>query len=364
MNPGGVGRELSAAGVTDPRLRAAYQLCRRLNARHGKTYYLATLLLPPAKRPYVHALYGFARYADDMVDDLGPAEDAPDRAGRFRAWSEEFVADLERGDSDDPICRAVIDTIRRWRIPASHFAAFLDSMRMDLAVTSYPTFDDLARYMWGSAAVIGLQMLPILGRADESIEWEQIEPRAADLGVAFQLTNFLRDIGEDLRRGRIYLPQDSLRAFGVDRARLTHAVRTGHPDGRVRGLISAEIDRARNYYRRAAPGIELLHPTSQDCLRTALRLYGGILDEIERAGFNVFSRRIAVPRRRRASAAGRGLVGAWTARRIGGLSAPGRRGRSTAAEPYPRRERQQYHREAEQQVLDRCVRDPQADNRV
>lgn len=323
MNPGGVGRELSAAGVTDPRLRAAYQLCRRLNARHGKTYYLATLLLPPAKRPYVHALYGFARYADDMVDDLGAARETSERAGRFGAWSREFLADLERADSDDPVCRAVIDTIRRWRIPRSHFAAFLDSMRMDLAVTTYPTFDDLSRYMWGSAAVIGLQMLPILGRADESIGWDDIETHAAELGIAFQLTNFLRDIGEDLHRGRIYLPQDSLRAFGVDRGRLSWAARSGRPDVHVRGLIAAEIDRARDFYRRAAPGIELLHPTSRDCLRTAYRLYGGILDEIEAAGFNVFDRRIAVPRRRRARVAARGLIGAWTARRQrGGRAIP------------------------------------------
>ena len=211
------GAALSAAGIADPRLRAGYELCRRLNAVHGRTYYLATLLLPPAKRPYVHALYGFARHADDIVDDLAASAGPEERAARFSAWSRDFVDDLDWGESGDPVCRAVIDTIRRWDIPRSYFADFLDSMRMDLTVTEYATFDDLSKYTWGSAAVIGLQMLPILGRADDSVGWEALEPYAIDLGVAFQLTNFLRDVAEDLRLGRIYLPQDSLAAFGVDR---------------------------------------------------------------------------------------------------------------------------------------------------
>jgi phytoene synthase len=303
----GSARELSAAGITDPRLRDGYRICRRLNAAHGRTYYLATLMLPLAKRPYVHALYGFARYADDMVDRLAGDE----RAEQFAAWSEEFVTDLDWGESGDPVCRAVIDTIERWDIPRTYFADFLDSMRMDLTVTEYATFDDLSRYMWGSAAVIGLQMLPILGRADDETAWDVLEPYAVDLGMAFQLTNFLRDIGEDLRLGRIYLPQDSLGTFGVDRDRLLR----GRVDGPIRNLLAFEIARARDLYRRAAPGIDLVHPTSRDCLRTALTLYSGILDEIERADYDVFGSRIAVPVRRRARVAARGLTGAWSSRR-------------------------------------------------
>jgi 15-cis-phytoene synthase len=301
---------LVAAGITSRHLANGYQLCRRLNAAHGKTYYLATLLLPPAKRPYVHALYGFARYADDIVDGFGP-----DRADRFEAWSAEFLADLELGTSVYPVCRAVIDTISRWDIPHSYFADFLSAMRSDLTATSYQTHDDLAAYMWGSAAVIGLEMLPILGRADPTIDREVLEPYAADLGIAFQLTNFLRDIAEDLARGRVYLPQESLSRFGVDRDRLCRAVRAGAVDEPIRNLLAAEIARTRDLYLRAVPGIELVHPTSRDCLRTAAALYSRILDEIEAADYNVFGGRLTVPVGRRAGVAARGLVGALVARR-------------------------------------------------
>ena len=302
-------RALLAAGITSHHLAEGYQLCRRLNATHGKTYYLATLLLPPAKRPYVHALYGFARYADDIVDGFGA-----DRTARFEAWSAEFLADLELGRSAHPVCRAVIDTIGRWDIEHSYFADFLGAMRSDLTTTGYETYDDLAAYMWGSAAVIGLEMLPILGRADTSIGREVLEPYAADLGIAFQLTNFLRDIAEDLARGRVYLPQESLSAFGVDRDRLRRAVRAGAADEPIRNLLAAEIARTRDLYLRAVPGIELVHVASQDCLRTAVALYSRILDEIEAADYNVFRGRVTVPIARRVGVAARGLAGALVAR--------------------------------------------------
>ena len=122
-------QELAAAGIADPALRSAYLLARRLNAAHGKTYYLAALLLPPAKRPHVHALYGFARYADDIVDDLDPAIGVQQRADRFTRWSEAVLADLDRGWSSDPICRALLHTIETWQLPRSYFADFLHSMR-------------------------------------------------------------------------------------------------------------------------------------------------------------------------------------------------------------------------------------------
>jgi 15-cis-phytoene synthase len=304
-------RELDAAGITDARLRASYATCRQLNARHGRTYYLATLLLPAAKRPYVHALYGFARYADDIVDELDPS--APDgvREKRFAVWSCAVLADLERGRSHDPVAAAVLDTIGTWGQPTSYFADFLASMRADLTVTEYETFDDLRRYMWGSAAVVGLQMLPILGRADPQTPWATLEPAAVDLGIAFQLTNFIRDVGDDLQRGRIYLPQESLREFGVDRERL----RRHRIDTPIRRLLAHEIERTREFYRRAEPGIALVHPSSRPCLRVASRLYGEILDAVERNDYDVFSRRATVPRRRRAVVGARGLIAAgWTRR--------------------------------------------------
>lgn len=294
-------RELDAAGIREPSLRAAYELCRRLNASHGKTYYLATLLLPPAKRPHVHALYGFARYADELVDDL----DSPDPAALV-AWSDRFLHDLSRGESADPVARAVIHTARTWDIPADTFCAFLDSMQMDITVTGYPTYADLERYMYGSAAVIGLQMVPIL---------EPLDARAADyartLGEAFQLSNFVRDVGEDLRRGRVYLPQEDLDRFGVTRADLAPGPTPPH----VVDLLRFEIARTRRLYDAARPGIDLLHPSSRDCIRTAFTLYAGILDAVEQADYQVLDRRVSVPLPRRLRVALPALVRARRARR-------------------------------------------------
>ena len=313
-------RELDAAGIGDPRLRASYEACRRLNAAHGKTYYLATLLLPAAKRPYVHALYGFARYADETVDDLASTLGAEQKADQLQRWGDAFLGDLRAGrDSADPICHAVIDTTRRWAIPIGHFEDFLASMRMDLTVSSYPTYADLTGYMHGSAAVIGLQMTPILGPlADVAYGY------AADLGVAFQLTNFLRDVGEDLRRGRLYLPLADLELFGVSRAGLA----AGIVDDRTRDLLAFEVARTRALYRRAEPGIALLDPTSQDCVRTAFDLYGGILGEIERAGYHVLDRRVSVGLARRAAVTAPAL---WRARRARRAPTQGRWASAPAA---------------------------------
>ena len=302
------GRELDAAGISDPSLRASYEACRRLNAQHGKTYYLSTLLLPAAKRPYVHALYGFARYADEIVDDLASTLTDQQKADWLICWGEQFVADVAAGGSAHPISRAVVDTVHRWDIPMAYIDAFLASMRMDLTVTSYATYEDLMVYVYGSAAVIGLEMVPVL---EPLVPREVADPYAADLGVAFQLSNFLRDVGEDLQRGRVYLPLEDLAAFGVSREQLEEGV----VDARVRRLMAFEVARTRELYRTAAQGVRLLHPTSRPCIETALALYGGILDEIEKADYQVLGQRVRVGRGRRAAVAGPGLVRAWRARR-------------------------------------------------
>jgi 15-cis-phytoene synthase len=288
-------------------LAASYATCRRLHASYGRTYYLATLLLPAWKRPYVHALYGFARYADEIVDDLGSTLSDDEKAAALKTWGDRFLAGEPAPDAraEHDVLPAVRDTIRRWSIPLEHFETFLESMRMDLTVTEYETFEDLQTYVYGSAAVIGLQMVPILEpRVPVAYEY------ARDLGVGFQLANFLRDVGEDLARGRIYLPQESLRLFGVDRERLERGI----VDGPIRRLLAHEIARCRELFRNAEPGIRLLHPTSQDCIRTAFTLYGGILDEIERADYQVLDRRVSVPMRRRLAVAAPGLLRAARAR--------------------------------------------------
>jgi 15-cis-phytoene synthase len=209
------------------------------------------------------------------------------------------------------VLAAVTDTAHRYAIDPAHFADFMASMRMDTTVTEYATFDDLGRYVHGSAAAIGLQMLPILGT---TVPREEAEEPAAALGVAFQLTNFLRDVGEDLDRGRVYLPSEELAAFGVDRELLTWCRRTRRPDARVRRALAHLIAHTRAVYRRAAPGVGLLEPVSRACVACAFTLYRGILDQIEAADYHVLHRRVSVPRRTRAAVAVPALVRALAAR--------------------------------------------------
>ncbi len=297
-------RELDAAGITDPGLRADYTECRRLNAQHGRTYFLATRLLPVEKRPYVHALYGFARYADEIVDDLA----SPLTLAQKTRWLHELAAD-PLGHAH-PVSRALADTMARWDIPLHHVTDFLTSMQSDLTVEGYQTYEDLMVYVHGSASVIGLQMLPIL---EPVVPREVAAPYAVDLGIAFQLSNFIRDVGEDLARGRVYLPQEDLDAFGVTREHLERGV----VDGPVRRLLSFEIDRTRELYRSAQLGVRLLDPTSRPCIQTALTLYGGILDAVERADHRVLDRRVRVTPARRAAVAVPGLLRARRARLTG-----------------------------------------------
>jgi phytoene synthase len=283
----------------DTDLAAAYERCRELHKRHGRTYYLATRLLPAWKRRHVHALYGFTRYADEIVDRADGASPA-ERAIRLTAWSDRFVAGLHGAEVDDPLLPAVLHTIAVFDLDPADFASFLRSMAMDLTVTSYRTHDDLLGYMEGSAAVIGTMMLPILGSRDPAAAREP----ARELGLAFQLTNFIRDVAEDLDRGRTYLPDEHLDAFGVTRGDLEQ--RRATP--RIKTLIEYEVGKAREHYRAAAPGIPLLSPGSQACMRTAFHLYGGILDEVAAADFDVFARRAMVSNRRRAAVAVRSLL--------------------------------------------------------
>ena len=288
--------ELSAAGITDPQLRASYSECKRLNSLHGKTYYLATLLLPASKRPFVHALYGFARYADEIVDDLASTLTAQEKAEVLRAWSSDVMRGLKTGESSDLVGRALIDTVQRFDIPHQHFVDFLHSMEMDLTVTEYQTYDDLYEYVYGSAAVIGLQMVPILGGDTvNSLE------AAKNLGVAFQLANFIRDVGEDLDRGRVYLPLQELAEHGVTRQMLEARKLT--PE--IVSALKFQIARVRQLQKAAEPGIALLDKTSQPCIRAASELYCGIVDEVEKIGYDIFNKRAKTSTARRARAGSR-----------------------------------------------------------
>ncbi len=276
-------------------LQQSYDECKRLNALHGKTYYLATLLLPAAKRPPVHALYGFARFADEIVDDLASTLSPKEKADALRTWGNTVLADLEKGESNDLIGRALVDTVKTYSIPLTYFEAFMTSMEMDLTVTRYKTYDDLITYVYGSAVVIGLEMLPILGYSDP----RAIEAATA-LGTAFQLANFIRDIGEDIDRGRIYMPLDDLARFGVSEEMLLKRQLT--PE--IIEAIKYQIARVRDLQAKAEAGIDYLEPISRPCIRAASELYCGIVDEIEANGYDIFNKRASTSPWRRARVAG------------------------------------------------------------
>lgn len=273
-------------------LDESYAICRGLNRRYGTTYYWSTFALPAVKRPHVWALYAFCRHADDIVDDLGPAStDVREKA--LTALGDRLFEDLATGRSEDPVLKAVVHTIRAFGHDPECFVRFLRSMAMDLTIERYETWDDLLEYMDGSAAVIGEMMLPILEPTEAAAT-----AHARDLGNAFQLTNFLRDVAEDLDRGRVYLPQEDLRRFGADPERRT-------ADAAWRELMAFEVARCRGLYRSADLGIEMLPASSARCIRAARVLYSQILDRIEAASYDVFATRVRVPTWRKAATTAR-----------------------------------------------------------
>ena len=288
--------ELTAAGITDPELRASYKECKRLNKEHGKTYYLATLLLPKEKRPHVHALYGFARFADEIVDDLKSTLTPEQKREELEKWSAQMLVDIKRGSSQDKVGMALVHTVKTFNIPLGYFEAFLHSMAMDLTVTRYATFNDLHEYVYGSAAVIGLQMVHVLGTISDR---QKALDAAEKLGVAFQLANFIRDIGEDLDRGRIYLPLQELEDFGVDESMLLK----GKVTPEIVSALKFQISRVRTLQAESKAGIALLPANVRPCIEAASELYCGIVDEVEKIEYQVFTKRAKTSKLRRMSVA-------------------------------------------------------------
>ncbi|GAB05567.1 phytoene synthase [Gordonia amarae] len=296
MNGSGM-RGRPASGAAE----RGYRRGAELTARHGRTYHLAASLLPQDNRRAVYALYGFARYVDDIVDAPGDGDRLAelDRAEALLDQAME-PGSPEQGGVGDPLAEivaALADTVHRFGIPVRTFDAFLRSMRMDapgspLFRNRYRTLADLADYTDGSAAIIGEQMLPILGVSTPDA---RVTTAARALGDAFQLTNFLRDVAEDLARDRIYLPLDELQAFAVDEEHLRHchASRTTSPE--LRRALAHLIAVNRDIYRQARPGIALLPRRARPAIAVAAAAYAEILCEIERSGYDVMSTRAVVP---------------------------------------------------------------------
>jgi phytoene synthase len=294
--------------VGQSELAASYAFCQSLHREHGRSYYLATRLLPRWKRRHVHALYGFTRYTDDLLDagDRGE-QGTDDRADRLDVWTARFYAALAGDLRGDRVLPAIVHTIATFDLDLRDIESFLASMRMDLKVTQYADYQDLLVYMEGSAAVIGTLMLPILlagrtGSTDPAGLARSREP-ARELGLAFQLTNFIRDVAEDFALGRVYLPQADLARFGVTSQDLGR----GSSSPQVRRLVAFEIERAREHYRKASQGLVDLPPRSRRCIHLALVVYSEILTQIEAAGYEILGGRITVPQHRRLAATVREL---------------------------------------------------------
>ncbi|WP_286175935.1 isopentenyl-diphosphate Delta-isomerase [Arthrobacter sp. NEB 688] len=282
-------------------LEEGYARCAAVTREHGTTYYWGARLLPRADRRHVFAVYTLARLADDIVDLAGP-EPGASTAADLDAFEARFHDAVATGTSEDPVLAAVATTVRERRIPDECFTRFFGAMRTDLTRRTYETWEDLLGYMDGSAAVIGEMMLPVLHPTSEA------RSPARALGLAFQLTNFLRDVDEDLDRGRVYVPQEDLRHFGAD-----PWARTVTPEWRA--LMAFEIERNRRLYREADAGLSVLPPASLRCVATARVLYARILERIEAADHDVFSGRVRVPTAVKAGLAAR-MVTARDPRRL------------------------------------------------
>jgi 15-cis-phytoene synthase len=275
---------MTAVPASRTLLADGYRRAARITRDNGTTYYWGTMLLPPERRRHVYAVYALCRLADDIVD--APSATMGDHVSQTSAALAAFQARvgdvLDGGPTDDPVLAAIGDSFARCAIPRENVDRFFGAMAQDLTTTTYETWDDLVAYMEGSAAVIGEMMLPVLRPRSP----EAFEPARA-LGFAFQLTNFLRDVGEDLDRGRVYVPQEDLRRFGADpwAREVTPAWRE---------LMRFEIARNRELYAQADTGIPMLPPSSARCVATARELYARILEIVEARDYDVFTGRARV----------------------------------------------------------------------
>ena len=287
-----------AGGVKlDPGLSLAesYELCRRVQKAHSRTYYFSTRFFPPHVRPRVHALYAFMRYADEIVDNPGVTSLEEQLAG-LQLFERETMAAVAGEPVANPVLRAYADTVRACGIEPAHIRAFMESMKMDTRVFRYETFRDLEVYTYGSAAVVGLMMCRVVGVDDR-----RADPHAESLGVAMQLSNFLRDVAEDWRRGRVYVPLEDLERFGYTEDDLA----AGVVDERFVSLMRFEIERARKLYAYSDEGIKYIPRGRRWPVVVARELYAGTLGRIEARGYDVFSGRAESSRPRKLLVAAR-----------------------------------------------------------
>jgi phytoene synthase len=268
-------------------LEASYEYCRRVARTRARNFYYSFVLLEREKRNAICAIYAFNRQCDDLSDEA-PHNGAREPREAIEAWRRDMEAALEGRYGESPLWPAFHDTAARYNIPRDYFEQMIEGVLSDLGPRRIQTFDELYRYCYQVASVVGLMVIHIFG-----FKGAEALPLAEKCGVAFQLTNILRDVGEDAARDRIYLPGEDLARFHVEPQDLKEGKRTEE----FVELMDFELQRARRYYKESGPLVEMVDPHSRSSLWALIQIYSRLLDRIERSSYDVFSRRIALPAR-------------------------------------------------------------------
>lgn len=272
-------RTLFSYWAGDDSLRQAYTLAGRIAAEHSKSFYMASGLLPEEKRAAVRALYAFCRTVDDIVDEAA----AGDREQQLEYWRNVVYTAL--APEGDLVAAAWVDAMTRYHIPRHYALQLIDGVARDLTQSRYATFDDLATYCYGVASTVGLMSMHIVG-----FHGRGAIPHAIKLGVALQMTNILRDVGEDYRNGRVYLPREDMLEFGISETDIERGVVTP----RWRKFMQFQIERTRALYEEGWKGVAMLDRDGRMAIGASAVFYSGILDDIEAHDFDVFNRRASL----------------------------------------------------------------------
>lgn len=259
-------------------LAHAYAYCESVTASHSRSFHLASGLLPLEKRRAARALYAFCRITDDIIDGGGD-----DREEQLDIWCQHVLTNDP--PSDDPVALAWTDARQRYAVPVRYAEQLIEGVMRDLTQNRYDTFEELTAYCYGVASTVGLMSMHIIGYSGK-----EALPYAIKLGVALQLTNILRDVGDDWRMGRLYLPQEDLLYFGITEEDLER----GKVTDKWRALMRFQIERNRSLYQEAMPGIRMLDQNGRFAIAAASELYQGILNDIEAHDYDVFNRRAFV----------------------------------------------------------------------
>ncbi len=258
-----------------------YRQAAQATARGSKSFHFASRFFPKELSRASHAVYWFCRHTDDIVDECSSTDDG---RAELERWAHQVESAFRGGPADHPVLIVFLDAVQRYSIPQDYARELIEGMRMDLESRRYGSFADLRIFCYRVASVVGLMMSHVIGFDGDALRY------AADLGIAMQLTNILRDIGEDLGRGRIYLPLDEMLRFGYSEEDLRARVR----NAAFGDLMKFQVNRARNFYDAAMPGIALLSSDGRFAVKVAADVYRGILDRIESSGYDVFDRRACV----------------------------------------------------------------------